>query len=109
VRELLAIQQERPTAIFFFNDDGALHGYDAVREAGLKVPDDISVVGFDDCELALRATVPLTTMIHPKYQLGKWAAEILFHQIEHGGHTTPNQMILNPRIVVRDSVRHLPS
>jgi len=106
-KNMLEPNMERPTAIFFFNDDGALQGYDAIREIGLNIPDDISVVGFDDSELASRAEVPLTSMIHPKYQLGKWAAEILFQQIEHGGHTTPNQMILNPRIAVRKSVKHL--
>lgn len=107
MRELFALGPERPTAVFFFNDDGALHGYAAIREAGLKIPDDISVIGFDDSELALRAEVPLTSMIHPKYQLGKWAAEMLFQQIEDGGHTVPNQVILNPRIAVRQSVKNL--
>jgi GntR family transcriptional regulator of arabinose operon len=107
VKELLEPGKERPTAIFFFNDDGALQGYDAIREIGLRVPDDISVVGFDDSEMAARAEVSLTTMIHPKYQLGKWAAELLFNQIEGGGHSTPNQVILNPRIAVRKSVKHL--
>jgi GntR family transcriptional regulator of arabinose operon len=105
--ELIGLGDQRPTAIFFFNDDGALQGFDALRQAGLQVPEDCSIVGFDDSEMAARAEVPLTTMIHPKYQLGKWAAELLFNQIEGGVHSTPNQIILNPRIAVRKSVKHL--
>lgn len=105
MRELIDLRNDRPTAVFFFNDDGALHGYTAIRDAGLKIPHDISILGFDDSELAARAEVPLTTMIHPKYQLGKWAADILFEHIDHQGQTPPRQMILNPTIAVRDSVK----
>ncbi len=107
VKEFLEPDKEKPTAFFFFNDDGALQGYDAIRDLGLRIPDDISIVGFDDSELAARADVPLTTMIHPKYQLGKWAAELLFNQIEDKAHSAPNQLILNPRIAVRKSVKQL--
>ena len=105
VQELIDLGDHRPTAVFFLNDDAALQGYPAIRNAGLNIPDDISVIGFDDTDLAVRAEVPLTTMIHPKYQLGKWAAEILFEHIEH--HGPPWQMILNPAIAVRDSVKAL--
>jgi GntR family transcriptional regulator of arabinose operon len=104
-KELIDLGDDMPTALFFFNDDGALHGYTAIRNAGLKIPEDISVIGFDDSEMAARAEVPLTTMIHPKYQLGKWAADILFHQIEHNRQPPPWQMLLNPTIAVRDSVK----
>jgi GntR family transcriptional regulator of arabinose operon len=107
MRELLDLGNDRPTAVFFYNDDGALQGCDAIRNAGMIIPDDISVIGFDDSEFASRAEVPMTTMIHPKYQLGKWAAEILFEQIEHNGQIPPRQMILNPTVAVRDSVKSL--
>lgn len=101
---LLALVADKSTAIFF---DAALQGYDVIGRAGLKIPDDISVIGFDDFEFAARAEVPLTTMIHPKYQIGKWAAEILFEQIEHPGPITPQQILLNPTMAVRDSVKWL--
>jgi len=64
-------------------------------------------MGFDDSDLAVLAEVPLTTMIHPKCQIGKWAAELLCDQIEHQGQNTPQQMILHPAIAVRDSVKSL--
>jgi GntR family transcriptional regulator of arabinose operon len=107
MKELIALGADRPTAVFFFNDETALQAYVAIREAGLKIPDDISVMGFDDSDLAVLAEVPLTTMIHPKYQIGKWAAELLCDQIEHQGRNTPQQMILHPAIAVRDSVKSL--
>lgn len=107
MRELLDLGNDRPTAVFFFNDDGALQGYPVIREAGLKIPGDISVIGFDDTELAARAEIPLTTMIHPKYQLGKWAADILFQQIEQKNSPSPLQMLLQPAIAIRDSVKSL--
>ncbi|MDY0094103.1 MAG: GntR family transcriptional regulator [Candidatus Vecturithrix sp.] len=107
MKELIALGTNRPTAVFFFNDETALQAYAAIREAGLKIPDDMSVMGFDDSDLAVLAETPLTTMIHPKYQIGKWAAEILCDQIEHQGRNTPQQMILHPGIAVRNSVKKL--
>lgn len=107
VRELLKLGVDRPTAIFFFNDDGALRGYGAIREAGLIVPEDISVIGFDDSDFAVVPDVPLTTMVHPKHQLGKWAAEILFEQLDHPQQKVPRQMLLNPTVAVRSSVKNL--
>lgn len=105
VQELLELKEERPTAIFFFNDDGALQGCDAIFNAGLQIPEDISVLGFDDSELAIRARVPLTTMVHPKYQFGKWAADILFDHIDHPARRIPRQMLLIPTVVERQSVK----
>jgi len=105
IRELIDLRENRPTAVFFFNDDSALQGCDVIRGAGLKIPEDISIIGFDDFEFASRAEVPLTTMIHPKYQLGKWAAEILFDQLDRKGQHIPTQMLLNPTIAVRQSVK----
>lgn len=107
VQNVLKLGDDRPTAIFFFNDDGALRGYEAIREAGLRVPEDISVMGFDDSDFAVVPDVPLTTMIHPKYQLGRWAAEILFEQLDHPEQRIPRQMLLNPTVAVRQSVRTL--
>ena len=109
MKNLLALGERRPSAVFFFNDNAALWAYIAVREAGLKIPDDLSIMGFDDSELAILADAPLTTMIHPKYQLGKWAAEMLFEDIAHRGQRTPRQMLINPTIAIRASVKKIES
>ncbi|GAK49565.1 transcriptional repressor [Candidatus Moduliflexus flocculans] len=106
-QDLLALGEERPTAIFFFNDRAAIQGYAAIREAGLRIPDDVSVIGFDDSDFAAQIDVPLTSVIHPKYQLGKWAAEMLLEQLDAPCRCTPRQMILHPSIAVRDSVKTL--
>lgn len=106
-KELLALGENRPSAIFFFNDEAALRGYAAIREAGLRIPDDISIMGFDDSQLATLAEIPLTSMVHPKYQIGKWAAEMLFDQLENEGRSTSHQMILHPSIAVRNSIKFI--
>ncbi len=106
-KELLGLGSERPTAIFYFNDAAAMRGYAAIREAGLTIPDDISVIGFDDAYIASLADVPLTSVVHPKYQVGKWAAEMLFDQIEHQGRNMPRQMVLHPNLAIRKSVKFL--
>jgi GntR family transcriptional regulator, arabinose operon transcriptional repressor len=104
VQELLDLGDQRPTAMCFFNDDAALRAYPILRKAGLTIPDDMSIMGYDDAEFGARVEVPLTTVMHPKYQIGKWAAEILFDEIAHDGQQSPHQMIIKPRLVVRDSV-----
>lgn len=106
-KELLELGEERPTAVFFFNDEAAIRGYAAIREAGLRIPDDISVMGFDDSYLATLVEVPMTSVVHPKYQIGKWAAEMLLEQLDAQERYTPRQMILHPSIAVRYSVKTL--
>lgn len=106
-RELLDLGEHRPTALFFFNDDAALRTYNVIRSAGLRIPEDISIMGYDDFEFSARVDVPLTTVIHPNYQIGKWAAEILFDEIENQKSTLPRHTILKPTIVERRSVKCL--
>jgi GntR family transcriptional regulator of arabinose operon len=107
MRELINLGDEMPSAIFFFNDEAALRGYLAIREAGLTIPDDISIVGFDASEPAALAEVPLTSVMHPKYQIGKWAAEILFEDIKSRGPKMSKHMIIKPKIAIRASVKFL--
>lgn len=106
-KELIDLGEDGPSAVFFYNDRSALNGYAAIRDAGLNIPEDISVIGYDDSELATLADVPLTSVIHPKYQSGKLAAEILFDQIEHQGQNMPRQMIINPTLAIRESVKSI--
>jgi GntR family transcriptional regulator of arabinose operon len=107
MKELIDLGADRPTAVFCFNDHAALRTYAIIRKAGLKIPDDISLMGFDDYEMAALAEVPLTTMEHPKSRLGKWAAEVLFEQIELNNPDTAIRITMNPTIIVRDSVKSL--
>ncbi len=107
VNELLESGEKKPSAIFFFNDEAALAGYTAIRGAGLTIPDDMSVMGFDDSELVAVPEISLTTVIHPKYLLGKWAADMLLEEIESETPIPPRQMLINPLIAVRKSVKVL--
>jgi LacI family transcriptional regulator len=67
---------DRPTALFCFNDRMAMGAYRAIRLRGLKVPQDVSVVGFDNMEqIAPWLDPPLTTMQLPHYEMGRWAVE----------------------------------
>lgn len=104
-KELLESGGANPSAIVYFDDNAALRGYSAIRETGLKIPDDISVIGFDDSELAVVADVPLTSMTNPRYQIGKWAAEMLFDVIEQKQRRTSWQIQIYPAVTIRDSVR----
>jgi DNA-binding LacI/PurR family transcriptional regulator len=64
-------------------------------------------MGFDDYGMPALAEVPLTTVGHPKSRLGKWAAEVLFEQIELNNPDTTMHVTMNPTIIVRNSVKSL--
>lgn len=80
MRTLLA-QQERPQAVFIGNDAMAVGAYQALYQAGLKIPDDMAIIGYDDIELARYMTPPLTTVHQPKDELGELAIDVLTHRI----------------------------
>jgi len=77
----LLSQDDRPTAIFASNDLMALGVMDAARTLGLKIPEDLSLVGFDDIRGADMTTPPLTTVHQPSYQFGKTSAQYLLKTI----------------------------
>jgi LacI family transcriptional regulator len=71
-----------PTAIFAFNDNLAIGVLKAAAERGLRVPEDVSVVGFDDSEQAAFATPPLTTVRQPLAEMGRMAVSLLLRQLD---------------------------
>ncbi len=101
-KELLQLQ-ERPDAIFCGNDLMAYGCYDALREAGLRVPQDIAVIGFDDREIAKNTHPPLTTLILPHFEMGEIAAECLIEMVR-GHNTKPFQTKIECSLVLRESV-----
>lgn len=95
---------ERPTALFCFNDSMAMGAYDAVKELGLAIPDDVAIVGFDNNELvAAQLHPPLTTMELPHYEMGQWAIRYLR---EHADSSDPEpvQHMVACRLIERASV-----
>ena len=75
-RQVLALT-DRPTAIFCQNDRTAIGCYEALKEAGLQIPPDMAVVGYDDDEISRHLLPPLTTSILPHRAMGQWAIEQL--------------------------------
>lgn len=106
IKDLMDLGKDRPTALFIFNDEFACRCLTPIKQLGLQIPDDISIIGFDDSELATLTDVQLTTMVHPKYGLGQMAAEMLFKQV-HNNNTPPIQILINPTIAIRNSVKVL--
>ncbi len=99
MRRLLALA-ERPTAVFAASDTMAIGAIKAIKDAGLRVPDDITVVGFDDIPQASYLDPPLTTVRQPIAQLGKTAVHILVDLIRYGAERT-QRVVLATELVVR--------
>lgn len=98
--ELLALP-DPPTAIFGASDVVALGAMSGIRAAGLRIPEDIAVVGFDDIVLAAHASPPLTTVRVPAFGLGWTAAEVLITTIE--GDEDVSSVTLETELVIRRS------
>jgi LacI family transcriptional regulator len=79
------LRTERPRALVCFNDRLALGAYQALEDAGLKVPTDVSVVSFDDHPIASWIRPQLTTIALPHYELGRRAVDVLFAEIDRRG------------------------
>lgn len=100
-QELLA--RKRPfTALFAYNDISAIGSIRAFQTAGLRVPEDISVVGFDDIQFAGHTNPSLTTVRQPLQKMGEIAARTLLSRIEQRGDWVP-EIAIEPEFVVRDS------
>jgi LacI family transcriptional regulator len=91
------------TALFAFNDVSAIGAIRAFNDAGYRVPEDISVVGFDDVYAAAFQNPPLTTVRQPLWQMGKLAAEILLRRINKTDSTFPGIVTVEPELIIRDS------
>lgn len=95
-------EQERPTAIFAANDLAAMGALTALRETGLSVPDDISLVGYDNSYLAQLSSISLTSIDQPRHEMGILAARFLLERIE-SERTEPRREVLKPKLVPRST------
>ncbi|MGH9451360.1 MAG: LacI family DNA-binding transcriptional regulator [Terriglobia bacterium] len=92
------------TALVAFNDVSAIGAIRALRETGLRVPEDVSVVGFDDIQSAAYQNPALTTVRQPLWQMGKMAAETVLKRAANGIHAPyPKTLVTEPELVVRES------
>jgi LacI family transcriptional regulator, galactose operon repressor len=95
---------DRPTGVFCFNDAMAMGLYQAAAERGLRIPQDLSVVGFDDQQLIAPALSPaLTTVALPHYEMGVWAVEALLGRSDGGETRMPCPLIRRQSVGAPDS------
>lgn len=105
-RELLTTQ--RPTAVFCFNDRMAMGTYRAAEELGLRIPDDLSIIGFDNQEIVVEALSPtLSSLALPYYQMGATAVDALVAELKGEPLVIPRQLALRSPVVRRQSVRRV--
>lgn len=97
----LLTSADAPTAIFTYNDRSAMGCYRAIRELGLRVARDVSVVGFDDIYVAEWIDPPLTTIHQPRAEMGRLAVKLLMSALR--GESAPEEVVLMPRLVERAS------
>src|SRR5690606_33828644 len=105
--EKLLQMPNRPDAIFSTNDPAAMGAMQAIKEAGLKIPGDIAVVGFSNWFFSALMDPPLTSVDQPGFEMGQEAAKLLIRQIEvkskENREPEPETKVLKTRLIVRDS------
>ena len=100
--QALLKRKPRPTAVFVCNDLMAFGALSAAREARISVPEQLSIVGFDDIELAAFSSPPLTTIVQPKLEIGTIAADLLLERVEKNRQDA-RRVILEPQLKIRGS------
>ncbi|UOQ50020.1 GntR family transcriptional regulator [Gracilibacillus caseinilyticus] len=102
-------KEKRPTAIVCYNDELAIKLLDVIREAQLKVPEDLSMVGFDDSFMAEVTEVKLTTVAHPQSEMGELAAKVILDMVKQERPTSKEKHMekdlirFDPELIIRSS------
>ena len=97
---------ERPDAVFAANDLLAMGVLQAFNMLGsVRVPDDIALIGYDDIDFASAAVVPLSSIRQPASLIGYTAVDLLLKEAASGGESSPEQVVFQPELVVRESTR----
>ncbi len=91
------------TAVFCFNDFAALGAIRALHDEGIRVPEEVSVIGFDDIPGAAYAIPSLTTVRQPLEEMGRLGAATLLERIKNPGREFTAEIMLQPSLVVRES------
>ncbi|MDP9184856.1 MAG: substrate-binding domain-containing protein [Actinomycetota bacterium] len=92
-----------PRAVFCANDLMAIGAMDAIREAGLHIPDDVALVGYDDIEAASLVTPDLTTVVNPAYEIGRECGRLLLERMTGRRDGTRVEVVVPHRLVPRTS------
>jgi GntR family transcriptional regulator of arabinose operon len=102
--EILDNTRQAPTAIFYFNDQIALQAYSSLKDSGVSIPGDLSIVAVDNISEAGYVSPGLTTFNHPKYLMGKIAAEMILARIGVHNDDMNYGVAMKPELVIRGSV-----
>lgn len=109
LNNMLEATVERPTGIVCYNDQLAMELLDVIREKELAVPDDISIIGYDDSLFAEISEVKLTSIEHPKSEMGRMAAKMILEMIKRGKNTKQikdiESFVFEPKLVIRKSTK----
>ncbi len=105
-KELLKLK-EKPTCILFSDDYSYIGGANAILEAGLRIPDDISVIGYDGIHMAKVVSPRLTTWEQNTKELGRIAADKLIERIEHPRTALPEHIVIEGRLIEGETVKQL--
>ncbi|MCI1962598.1 MAG: LacI family DNA-binding transcriptional regulator [Ancrocorticia sp.] len=109
-RQLFALpEHERPTAVFAGSDNSALGVYEAIREAGMRVPEDVSVIGFDDTLMAAMSTPRLTTIRQPLHDMGAAGIRTVLDVAAGRPLTTSGHIRVSTQLIARDSTAPAPA
>lgn len=100
-----ARKENRPTGVTCYNDLVAIGLMRALNELGVRVPEDVSVIGYDDIEILEYLPTPLTSIRVPKYEMGHRAAELLIQQVEAHKKVPPQKIHLQAELVIRSTTR----
>lgn len=104
VRGLLQ-RTDRPTGLICYNDQIAIQAIGAIRDEGLRIPEDISIVGYDDSSLAVASEIKLTTIKHTKTVLGRQVARFIIDMVE--GRIERPTLVYQPELIIRSSCQSL--
>lgn len=98
-------QSKRPDAVFAANDQLALGLLQSFTATGIRVPEEISIIGFDDIDFASQSSIPLSSVRQPRQLIGERAAQLLFDEIENPNGHEHQQIVFTPELVIRESSR----
>jgi LacI family transcriptional regulator len=104
MNQLLAVDP-RPDAVFAFNDPVAISALKAILQAGLRVPQDVALIGAGNFRHADLLRVPLSTVDQANTAIGDEAAKLVLKVIESKSKTAPKSILLDPALIIRESSR----
>jgi LacI family transcriptional regulator len=107
--KILLKLENPPTAIFTTSDLITIGALQAITEEGCKIPDNISLVSFDDTDFAPFLSAPLTAVSQPKELMGEVAVKLLIEDMKSKGQKEKKRIVLDPKLIIRSSVAHMNS